>query len=323
MNLILLMILAINAVENRPIPLDELKGQVEERYVDVDGWRIRYLHAGRGDPVVLLHGLGVFAESWLYNISALSDYFSVYAPDLIGFGRSDKPRISYDMEVFDRFLLGFLDSLGLERVVLIGNSLGGGIALYFALTHPDRVEKLVLVDSALIGRDVSWGLRILSIPRLGRLLIGKGSKEDLRRALRGSFYDPKFLTDDWIEEAYRISKLPGVKHPFLSVIRNGVNLWGIRRRYVLTDRLHELKMPVLIVWGRQDRVIPVRYAYVAYRRIRSARLIIFEGCGHAPQIERYAQFNKAVLEFLGVRFYRRSRLIAPHIVSRRFTGETG
>ncbi|MCD6507406.1 alpha/beta fold hydrolase [Candidatus Poribacteria bacterium] len=298
MNLILLAILVINAAENHPIPLNELKSQVEERYVNVDGYRIRYLHAGQGDPMVLLHGLGVFAESWLYNIPVLAKRFSVYAPDLIGFGRSDKPRIKYDVETFDAFLLGFLNTLGIKRAVLIGNSLGGGIALYFALSHPDRVEKLVLVDPALIGRDVSWGLRILSIPLLGRVLIGKGSKEELRRALSSSFYDPKFLTDDWVEEAYRISKLPGIKHPFLSVIRNGVSLWGIKRRYVLINRLHELSMPVLIVWGEEDRVISVRYAYAAYHRIKNAKLIIFEGCGHAPQIERYTQFNKAVLEFL-------------------------
>jgi len=299
MTIILLMIFAVRAAdENHPIPLNELKSQVEERYVNVDGYRIRYLHAGQGDPVVLLHGLGVFAESWLYNIPVLAKRFSVYAPDLIGFGRSDKPKISYDMEVFDRFLLGFLNSIEVKRAVLVGNSLGGGIALYFALSHPDRVEKLVLVDPALIGRDVSWGLRILSIPLLGRVLIGKGSKEELRRALSSSFYDPKFLTDDWVEEAYRISKLPGIKHPFLSVIRNGVSLWGIKRRYVLINRLHELSMPVLIVWGEEDRVISVRYAYAAYYRIKNAKLIIFEGCGHAPQIERYTQFNKAVLEFL-------------------------
>ena len=305
MRFILLMILTLNVAENHPIPLDQLKSGVEERYVDVNGNRIRYLHAGLGDPVVLLHGLGVFAESWLYNIPALAGRFSVYAPDLIGFGRSDKPKISYDMEVFDAFLLGFLNSLGINRTVLIGNSLGGGIALYFALSHPDKVEKLVLLDSALIGREVSWGLRVLSIPLLGRMLICKGSKEDLQRALRGAFYDPKFLTEDWIEEMYRISKLPGIKHPFLSVIRNGVNLWGIKRRYVLTDRLHELKMPVLIVWGRQDRIIPVRYAYTAYHRIRGAKLIIFDRCGHAPQIERYTQFNRALLEFL-----QSSRLVA-------------
>jgi len=299
MTIILLMILAVRAAdENHPIPIDELKSEVEERYVNVDGFRIRYLHAGQGDPVVLLHGLGVFAESWLYNIPALAKRFSVYAPDLIGFGRSDKPKISYDMEVFDRFLLGFLNSIEVKRTVLIGNSLGGGIALYFALSHPDRVEKLVLVDPALIGRDVSWGLRMLSIPLLGRLLIGKGSKEDLHRALSSSFYDPKFLTDDWIEEAYRISKLPGVKHPFLSVIRNGINLGGIKGRYVLANRLHELSMPVLIVWGKEDRIIPVKYAYAAYYRIRNARMIIFGRCGHAPQIERYTQFNEAVLEFL-------------------------
>jgi 4,5:9,10-diseco-3-hydroxy-5,9,17-trioxoandrosta-1(10),2-diene-4-oate hydrolase len=294
----LVLILATVSCKNPPIPLEELKTQVEEGYVEVMDARIRYLHSGEGETVLLLHGLGAFAESWLYNIPALARRFSVYAPDLIGFGRSDKPRIGYTMERFNRFLLEFLDVLGLDKVSLIGNSLGGGIAIHFALNHPERVERLVLVDAALIGRDVSWGLRVLSIPLLGRLLIGKGSKEDLRRALEGSFYNREFLTDDWLDEAYWISRLPGVKHPFLSVIRNGVTLSGIKRRYVLMGRLHELPMPVLIIWGRQDRIIPVRYAYAAYHRIRNARLIVFEKCGHVPQIERYTEFNDAILGFL-------------------------
>ncbi|RKY01038.1 alpha/beta hydrolase [Candidatus Poribacteria bacterium] len=291
-----LLLIAIFSAE--PLPFEELKAQVEEGYLRVMGFKVRYLHAGEGRPVVLLHGLGVFAESWLYNIPHLSKSFSVYAPDIIGFGRSDKPRLKYDLNLFERFLEGFMDGLGLQKATLVGNSLGGGIALAFALEHPERVDKLVLVSSAMIGRKVSWGLRLLSLPLIGRLLVGKGSKEELKRALAGSFYDPKFLTDDWVEEAYRISKLPGSEYPFLSVIRNGVGLGGIKREYVLLDRLHELRMPVLIVWGENDRVIPVRYAYAAYYRIRDAELVVFPKCGHAPQIEKYPDFNRVVLRFL-------------------------
>ena len=144
---------------------------VQDQYVQVGQYNTRFQTQGNGGSnVILIHGLGGYLEHWQQNIESLADRHRVYALDLVGFGRSDKPEADYCLPFFARFVRDFMDCQGIERATLVGNSLGGSIALQFAIDFPSRVEKLVLVDSAGLGKDVTIFLRLVTLPLLGERL---------------------------------------------------------------------------------------------------------------------------------------------------------
>ncbi|MBM3238514.1 alpha/beta fold hydrolase [Candidatus Poribacteria bacterium] len=306
---LLLFILFVITMENSFAEqqlVSEMKSVIESQYIQIGDVNVHYLTAptsvigeeGKSSPVILIHGLGAFAETWIYNILPLSKKFCVYAPDVVGFGHSDKPDVIYSLAYFVNFLEDFMDALSIERASIVGNSMGGLIALSFALEHPERVDKLVLVDNAGFGKKVSWGLRLLTLPLIGKLLTAKTSKSGIKRGLSGSFYNSKFVTDEWVEKAYAISRLPGSKRTFLATLRSGVGILGLKREAILLDKLPQLQVPTLIVWGKEDKVISVSQAYAAFKKIPKAQLHIFEKCGHAPQVEKAEEFNRVVSEFL-------------------------
>ena len=270
----------------------------ESRYVNVDGITTHYLVAGEGPPLILLHGLGASVITWRDNIGPLSQAFSVYAVDLHGHGDTDKPDLDYSMETVLSFFILFLDTLGIERCSLIGNSTGGYLALRMALDYSERVEKLVLVDSAGLGREVSLYIRLASIPLLGNLLeshrVGR-----TKFMLRNVFYDERFATDGLIEELYRSRRMPGAKEAVARATRNGATPWGLRKSMILLHNLKDLSVPHLLVWGAQDQIVPVVHAYNAIRQAPGAQIKVFEECGHWPHMEKAQEFNSLVLNFLG------------------------
>ena len=159
---------------------------------EVDGLSLHYLVEGRGPAVVLLHGLGGFAASWRHNISALADRATVYALDLPGFGRSAKPRADYGLAYFARALHGFLDAIGVSQASLVGHSLGGAVAVTYALTHPTRVERLALLGSVVPGFTwhVTWRHRLMCTYGLGELVTLCGCAPMFRAAIAACFYAP-------------------------------------------------------------------------------------------------------------------------------------
>ena len=167
-------------------PIMELPG--ESRYVTVAGVRTHYIVAGDGEPLLLFHGLGASVATWRDNIGPLSKVFRVYGIDLPGHGNSDKPDMNYSADTLAQFALRLIDTLGLDRPSIIGNSVGGALGLMLALGHPERVSGLVLVDSASLGREISMYLRLVSVPGLGELLgisrVGGGQAHALRRLPR-------------------------------------------------------------------------------------------------------------------------------------------
>ena len=268
-------------------------------FITLDGiGSIHYVATGHGPPLVLLHGLGVSVVSWRYNISALSERYSVYALDQPGHGESDKPDITYDLETGVRFVLQFLDTLGLERVALVGNSMGGLVALALALRRPDRVQSLVLVDSPGLGRGLAWPIRLAALPGIGSLLDALDVRTGLRLAPR-IFHHPERVDPAVHEELLRLRKLPEVRRAVLSTLRSGVSLLGLRPSLRL---LHHssvpLPVPTLVVWGQQDRIIPVKHARRVARHSPDVQVCVLPDCGHWPQMEQAQAFNEAVLAFL-------------------------
>lgn len=272
---------------------------IPDRYVDIGNITMRYRVAGSGDPVILLHGIGGFLEYWDANIAPLGQGQQVYALDMVGFGRSTKPPAAYTLEFLAQGVLTFMDAMQLERVSLVGLSLGGGVALQFARMFPDRVRKLVLVASAGLGRRIGLSLRLATLPVLGELFT-RPSLVGTARAYRSIVADPSCIGDAWINTAYQMALESGAQRTFLSALRASANVLGVRpSAYQPTvNDLPRITAPALIVWGTHDPLIPAAYAHVAAQGLPHASVHLFDRCGHLPQLEYADAFNKLVRAFL-------------------------
>ena len=273
----------------------ELPG--ESRYLTVDGIRIHYVVAGEGRPVILIHGLGASVVTWRNNFAALSQYYRVYAIDLPGHGDSSKPDIEYAPDTIVECIGKLVNELGIVRPAIIGNSVGGALAMMIAFRFPDLVSGLVLVGSAGLGREISLYIRLLSVPLLGTIL--ESSKiGGPKLMLVNVFHDRSLATDELAEELYRSRRMPGAKEAVLRVIRNTVSIGGVRQHFVFTDSLKRLKVPVMVVWGAQDKIFPAEHAYRVSEAIEGAWVEVFDECGHWPHMEKADAFNSLVLRFL-------------------------
>lgn len=272
----------------------------KDQYVQVGNIRTRFWVLGDGQSsAILLHGLGGYLENWEDNVAAIAQSRRVYALDLVGFGRSDKPHVKYSIPYLTEFVHEFMIVQDIDRTALIGESMGGAIALQFALQYPQLVEKMVLAASVGFGKEGSIFLRIMSLPILGDLF-ARPSREGTAQFLRQIFHDQDLITDDWIEESFEMSSLQGAKRCFLSALRSICNIWGVRSVVYqpILNRLELIEVPTLVIWGAQDRFLPVRHAHQAVKRLPNARVHIFDSCGHVPNIERAEEFNALVLDFL-------------------------
>jgi 4,5:9,10-diseco-3-hydroxy-5,9,17-trioxoandrosta-1(10),2-diene-4-oate hydrolase len=274
---------------------------VEKRIVEVDGLPIRYLAAGTGPPLVLLHGAGDNAFDWRWVMPALASTHRVYAPDLPGSGESARPLDDYSPAFFTRFVAAFLDALGVDHAAVIGNSLGGLVGLRLALAEPQRVTALGLVSSGGLGREVTYALRSLALPGYGKLAVAWGKRRPgaAQRALGRAalvFARPRGAPREWIEEQYRLARLPGFLEAQLATLRAQVGLKG--QREVLVDRLAQLERPTMVVWGTRDRVLPYSQAKEAFSRLPEGYLELISECGHLPQVEQPERFVSGLRQFL-------------------------
>jgi pimeloyl-ACP methyl ester carboxylesterase len=283
----------------------EVGTAVETIWVRVDGLRVRCLAAGTGGtpPALLLHcgGFDAAEFSYRHTIEPLSRLRPVLAFDWPGYGGSDTPDLRYDLAYYARFLERLLDSLGIERATLVGISMGGGAALSFALCSPERVEKLILVDSYGLGKDIPHG-------RLGYLLVHaplaadlvyallRRSPRSLRWGLRRMVYDPRVVSDELIEEARRLLNQHASGRAFRSFRRSEVGWGGLKTD--LSHHLSELAVPTLLVHGEHDRVVPVEWVRRAHERLPDSELRVLQGCGHWPPRECPNEFNRVVARFL-------------------------
>ena len=269
-----------------------------DQYIQVSQINTRYWNLGdQGTTVILLHGLGSCVETWMYNINALAQHHQVYAVDLVGSGRSEQPPATYSLTYLAQFVRSFMDALGIERASLVGNSLGGGVVLQFALLFPQNVEKLILVSSLGLGQEITLMLRLATLPFVRMF---SPSRSGTALTLKQSVYNPTLITNQWVELYYQIAARPGAWKALLALINANIDLFGVRREVyqAITSRLTTITAPTLVLWGRQDRVLPVAHAKSATNGLPNARLHIFDLCGHWSQFEHSEEFNALVLEFL-------------------------
>jgi pimeloyl-ACP methyl ester carboxylesterase len=276
-----------------------------DRWIEVEKLRIHCLMAGQegAPPVLLLHGGGYDSASLSYkqSVGPISQYHRVFAPDWPGYGESDKPKVSYTTEYYVDFLSQLMDALDLEKASLVGISMGGAISLGFSLHSPQRVEKLVLVDSHGLGKEVpgrKMSYVAVRLPLLNRVvwaILGR-SRTMIRWSLRTVFHDPLAVTSTLVDEVFQEAKKPGVGEAWRSWQRSEIGWSGLHTNFV--DELHTLAVPTLILHGEQDRYVPVSWARRAHGLIRDSELRIFPQCGHWLSREKPMEFSRAVVEFL-------------------------
>ena len=250
-------------------------------------------------PVILLHGGGSSIEVWEKNIQALAQQHRVFAFDMVGTGLSDKPAVTYSLDYQFQFLKAFLDTLGIQTASLIGNSMGGSIALKFALESPERVSKLGLISSFGLGREIDLCDRLLAaFPAIAKLI--PPSRSGVRMVLNSCVYDAKSVPEEWIELSLKRFNLLGQKEALISLLVTNLDFWGVRREVFspIVQQLDRIQVPTLVIWGKQDAITPVAHAQRAAQKIPNASLHIFERCGHWAQVEYSEKFNRLVSEFL-------------------------
>jgi len=278
-------LLALAAVHPQSPPLPS---GASDKTATVFGSKIRYLDAGSGPAVVLLHGLGGDSSHWAPAIGALSQKFRVIVPDQIGFGRSDKPFLNYRVGTLVDFLDGLFRELKLERASLVGSSLGGWTAAAFALAHPEKVARLALVGSAGFALAPDFDPRALN-------KLNPSTLEGARALLSSVFYNREtFASAAAAEQLLARHATVGDGYTIQRFVESIA-----RREDVLDNRLSALKAPTLIIWGREDALTPLALAERFKREIAGAELVVIDKCGHVPQLEKPAESNAALLGFLG------------------------
>lgn len=276
--------------------------------MQVNHLRTHYLSAGppagpgQDITLVLLHGGGESAWAWRWVMPRLAERFRVVAPDLPGSGKSDLVAGEYVAGWYGSFVADFLDALQIERAVLIGHSLGGLAALQMALDdRHERVGGLALVSSAGLGRELNLALTLMTLPGLGDwsalcALTPPGQFQRLGWRASGCFENPAHIPAEWYLDQFWSGMRPGLLEDQLAVSRSLMDLHG--QSEIVLDRLADLAVPTLIVWGDSDQIIPVAHGHEAARRVRDGRLAIIPDCGHMPQVECPGLFLEALDPFL-------------------------
>jgi pimeloyl-ACP methyl ester carboxylesterase len=281
-------------------PLEEVDAEAEE--ILLHGNRVTFLCAGEGPVLLLLHGIAGSRETWAPLIPALSDEFTVIAPDMLGHGTSAKPRGDYSLGAYAAGARDLLLALGHESATVVGHSLGGGVAMQFAYQFPQHTERLALVSSGGLGEEVSIVLRAATLPgsELVLPLITKAWVTGTGRRLAG-WLDAIGLkpSADITEIARGYASLadPEARAAFIHTARSVIDHRG--QRVSARDRLYLAQsVPSLIVWGERDRIIPHEHGRAAARAMPGSRFDLFEGAGHFPHLDRPIQFSRLLARFV-------------------------
>ena len=273
----------------------------EVRYRQAGPYLTRSVEMGTGEPVVLLHGISGHAETWVRNVAVLGRDFRVHAIDMLGHGFTDKPAIEYSIRALAEHVLGFLDEIGAPRAHLVGQSLGGWVAAWLAVHHPDRVVSLVSVTGAGLQLDADGAALTEQVGQKVAAATVKAldapTREKVRTRLEWLVHDPSVITDELVETRYRIYTRPD----FAAVAGDLVAGFTARARpeeMLTAERLATIGCPALVLWTRQNPTMPWPVGETASRIIPGAAFHLMEDAGHWPQFEKPGEFHAVVGGFL-------------------------
>jgi pimeloyl-ACP methyl ester carboxylesterase len=256
---------------------------VQSKTIKIDGRDVLYYTAGQGEPLVVIHGGGGDARTWWKNMDALAEKYTVYAPDLPGYGGSQALDGDYYIPELTAFVEKFTKSLGLEKFHIIGHSLGGGVALDYTLKFPQKIKKLVLISSLCLGREIAFWVRFFTLPALMRSL---GAMIEF--ILKGII---------WVAKSLNPARYIMPLSPASVMVGGNISSFH-EQKLVLEKRLPDLKVPTLLVWGARDPVVPVKQAYRASKAIPDCRIEVFKKRGHNVHREELKKFSSLIIGFL-------------------------
>ncbi len=275
------------APHNRPFVYGEHTGE----YVEIQGLRIHVTAGGEGDPLLLVHGIGQSAYTWRRSFDALCEHFFVVAVDMIGYGYSDKPDLTYTIEENSEFLLALLNALRIRKTHIVAMGSGACYSLDFMVHYPERVGRAVCIAPGGLTSEMPVIVRLMggSMSRLLSMLVGEGT---ISRLLYSCMFDQTCLTDRDVEEVYKTLHSRESKEVLSRSIRNF-------DEQDIVSRLRMLPHEVLYCWGSEDRWRPLRpYAETYLAATPQAARYVMRNCGHLPHEEKPDRFNIAVLQFL-------------------------
>jgi pimeloyl-ACP methyl ester carboxylesterase len=272
------------------------------KYLTVHGHRRAYRMAGSGPAILLLHGLGCDSATWLPVLPELAKRYTVIAPDLLGHGESDKPRADYTLGGYANAMRDLLTLLGIDKATVVGHSFGGGVAMQFAYQFPERTERMCMVAPGGLGREVTPMLRALTLPGASVVLAG-ATIAPLRPVVRTSLNLlartglPHTRDLGEVAKVYTLLCNPGGREAVRRVTSTVIDWRGQIVR--MTDRAYlTARLPVCIMWGTHDDVVPFAHTLVAEEHAPGARVATFDGCGHFPQREQPERFVQVLEDFI-------------------------
>ncbi len=266
--------------------INRIETPVTQSHVGVGSVNTAYLSSGSGQPLILLHGGGGGAVTWYPSIAAFSKHFRVIAPDIVGYGESDKPNAAYNKAYFCKWLKDFMSALDIPKAHLVGLSQGGAIALQFALDNPPMVEKLVLVDAGGLGAKPPFASLFSMI-----LMNSFPSSVTDRFFSRYILFDPKNRDPNHASYSIDVLKRVGGKNAFKQ--GRGAAVAEIPRA-----SLHKIQHHTLVIWGENDRLFPIEYGRSSAAQLPNAEFLSINDAGHLPLMDQTHIFNKSVLDFL-------------------------
>ncbi len=264
-------------------------------FVDLDGHRTHFVTKGDGPPVVFVHGFNYDLNSWMTNIDAFAEYFTVYAVDLWGAGFSTRQPLDYGFPLFASQICRFMDSLGIRRTHLVGHSMGGGTSIFTAVNYRHRIDRLVLVDSVGLSRRLPLRGRLFMLPLIPELVLAMKTDSVRRKNLLDHWiHNGDLLTNEVFERMTRYQKIEGTTRAALHILRKDFfNTLEVEIR-----ALAGLDIPTLIVWGRKDRSVPLESGTKMHDILKGSQLEILEDAGHLANFDQSEDFNRIVIDFL-------------------------
>jgi len=269
--------------------------------VEIHGHEVSYRDVGEGPVLLLLHGIAGSSRAWREVMPALADRYRLIAPDLLGHGESAKPQGDYSLGAYASGMRDFLGVLGVDRATLVGQSFGGGVAMQLAYQHPEVCERLVLVDSGGLGREVNPILRAATLPLAEYVMpvlfpaFVRDRGDAISRFLQDKGIRSGRAAEVWL--AYRSLTETENRKAFVRTVRSVIDPGG--QTVSAMDRLYlAAEVPTLIVWGADDSIIPVAHAHAAHEVIEGSRLEIIEGAGHFPHVEKPERFVEVLRDFI-------------------------
>ena len=276
---------------------DTVKKYAPGELVTVNNKKVHYIVKGEGKPVIMIHGFLYHTVMWKKNIDALAQKYRVYAIDLWGWGYSERLAAhEYSFELYMQEVVGFMDAMKIDKATLVGQSMGGGTAVKVAANYPDRVDKLILVDAAVLNFELSTTAKIYAWPFVGEFMNMLPGDYLMKNNLKTIFfYDPNLVTDEYAAEVLRPLCIAGSYDGAMYIHRSVLKPPMLEKEAALLEKMN---IPVLLIHGRQDEGVSLDKSEKLHQMWKNSKLVIFENAKHTPHEEYPEKFNTLALEFL-------------------------